>query len=135
MTVAVGPSNGVARASSAQDTALVLSSSHRPASSSAPLASSSQHLDDDVVQEFDATHRLSKLTAAWGNLAAGVTSFGEKLQVSFFEPLFVGHSTSSVLTSCFSFFCLCLFSLSLGTMLAYFSHLRPRKSYPLKSAS
>ena len=77
MTVEVGPSKGVARASSAQDTALVLSSSHRPASSSAPLATSSQHLDDDVVREFDATHRLSELTAAWGNLAAGVTSFGE----------------------------------------------------------
>ena len=104
MTVAVGPSKEVARASSAQDMALVLSSSHRPASSSAPLATSSQHLDDDVVREFDATHRLSELTAAWGNLAAGVTSFGEKLQVSFSEVLSLDVRLSSVLMSFFSLF-------------------------------
>ena len=54
---------------------LVLPSSHRPASPSA-LATGGQRLDDDVVQQFDATHRLSELTAAWGTLA---TSFGEKL--------------------------------------------------------
>jgi hypothetical protein len=42
-------------------------------------ASSSQHLEDDVVLKFDATHRLSKLTVAWENLSAGVASFGQQL--------------------------------------------------------
>jgi hypothetical protein len=63
--------------------ALVLSSLRRPTSPSIALATSSQHLDDDVMQEFNATHRLLELTMAWGILAAGATSFGEKLQVSF----------------------------------------------------
>jgi hypothetical protein len=31
------------------------------------------------MREFDATHRLSELTMAWGILAAGAASFGEKL--------------------------------------------------------
>jgi len=44
--------------------ALVLPSLHRLASPSAPLATGVQRLDDDVVQQFDATHRLSELTAA-----------------------------------------------------------------------
>ena len=77
--VEVGPSEEVTGAS--QDTALVLPSLHQLASPSAPLPSGVQRLDDDVVQRFDATHRLSELTAAWGTF---VTSFGEKLQVSFF---------------------------------------------------
>jgi hypothetical protein len=47
-------------------------------------ASSSQHLENDVVLEFDATHRLSKLTMVWKNLSAGVTSFGEQPQVRMF---------------------------------------------------
>jgi hypothetical protein len=34
-----------------------------------------------VVLQFDATHCLSELTASWGRLAAGATSFGEQLQV------------------------------------------------------
>ena len=62
MATAVGSSEEVAGAS--QDTALVLSSLHRPASPSAPLATGVQRLDDDVVQQFDATHRLLELTAA-----------------------------------------------------------------------
>jgi hypothetical protein len=33
------------------------------------------------VLQFDATHRLSELTASWGRLAAGVASFREQLQV------------------------------------------------------
>ena len=79
VAMAVDPSEGVAGASSAQDMALVLPSSHRPASPFAPLATGGHRLDDDVVQQFDATHRLSELAAAWGILAAGATSFGEKL--------------------------------------------------------
>jgi len=74
MAMAVEPSEEVAGAS--QGTALVLSSLPRPASPSAPLPSGVQRLDDDVVQQFDATHRLSELTAAWVTF---MTSFGEKL--------------------------------------------------------
>ena len=62
VAVAMEPSEEVAGAS--QGTALVLSSLPQPASPSAPLASGVQRLDDDVVQQFDATHRLSELTAA-----------------------------------------------------------------------
>ena len=76
--MAVGSSKEVAGAS--QDTALVLPSCPAPTSPSAPLGTSNQRLDDDVMLQFDATHRLSELTAAWGALS---TSFGEKLQVSF----------------------------------------------------
>jgi hypothetical protein len=36
--------------------------------SSTAHASSSQRLEDDVVLQFDATHRLSELTMAWGRL-------------------------------------------------------------------
>ena len=64
MAVAVDPSEEVAGAS--QDTALVLPSLPAPASPSAPLGTNSQRLDNDVLLQFDATHRLSKLTAAWG---------------------------------------------------------------------
>ena len=74
VAVAVEPSEEAAGAS--QGTALVLSSLPRSASPSAPLPSGVQRLDKDVVQQFDATHRLSELTAAWGTF---VTSFGEKL--------------------------------------------------------
>jgi len=74
VAMAVEPSEEVVGAS--QGMALVLSSLPRPASPSAPLPSGVQRLDDDVVQQFDATHRLSELTAAWGTF---VTSFGEKL--------------------------------------------------------
>ena len=72
VAMAVKPSEEVAGAS--QGTTLVLSSLPRLASPSAPLASGVQHLDDGVVQQFDATHRLSELAAAWGTFA---TSFGE----------------------------------------------------------
>jgi len=51
----------------------------RPSSPSPLLASSGLPSADDVVQQFDATHRLSELTAAWGSLSTLVTSFGEKL--------------------------------------------------------
>ena len=48
VATAVGSSEEVAGAS--QDTALVLPSLHRSASPSAPLGTSDQHLDDDVLQ-------------------------------------------------------------------------------------
>ena len=82
VSVGVYPSMEVARTS--QDTALGLPSLHQPASPSAPLGTSDQRLDEDVLQQFDATHRLSELTAAWGTFATFATSFGEKLHVSFF---------------------------------------------------
>ena len=74
----------------------------RPASPSPLLTSGGPPLADDVVQQFDATHRLSELTAAWGNLSTFATSFGEKLQVSFSEVLSLDVHLSSVLMSCFS---------------------------------
>ena len=72
VAMAVEPSKEVAGAS--QDTALVLPSLHQSASPSTPLGTSGQRLDDDVLQQFNATHRLSELTAAWGTFA---TSFGK----------------------------------------------------------
>jgi hypothetical protein len=74
-----GSSEEVAGASIAQVAALVPSSSPQPVSPPATLGISSQRLDDDVLQEFDATHRLSELTTEWGVLAAGAASFREKL--------------------------------------------------------
>jgi hypothetical protein len=62
VTVAVGPYEEVAGASSAQVATLVLSSSHQPVSPLFALGISSKCLDDDVLWEFDATHRLSELT-------------------------------------------------------------------------
>jgi hypothetical protein len=56
---------------------------HQPVSPPAALGISSQHLDDDVLQEFDATRRLLELATEWGVLVAGAASFGEKLQVGF----------------------------------------------------
>jgi hypothetical protein len=55
------PATEVARTSTIQDTALVVVSMPLPTSSNAH-ASSSQRLEDDVVLQFDATHRLSELT-------------------------------------------------------------------------
>ena len=81
MAIAAGPSEGLALAS--RETALVVPSSPQPASPSPSLASSGPPFADDVVQQFDATHRLSELTIAWGSLSTLATSFGEKLQVSF----------------------------------------------------
>ena len=102
----VGTSEEVAGAS--QDTALVLPSLPALTSPSAPLGTSSQRLDDDVLLQFDATHRLSELTAAWGALS---TSFGEKLQVSFSKVPSLGVRLSFVLMPSFSLsFCLVFFS-------------------------
>ena len=77
MVTAVCTSEEVAGAS--QDTALALPSLPAPASPLAPLSIGASCLDDDVLHQFDATHRLSELTVAWGNLATFATSFGEKL--------------------------------------------------------
>jgi hypothetical protein len=81
VTVAVDPAMEVARASTTVASAQVVVSTAQPTSSSAGHASSSLRLEDDVVLQFDATHRLSKLTTSWGRLAAGVASFGEWLQI------------------------------------------------------
>ena len=94
-------------AGASQGMALALPSSHRAVSPSAPLVTGARCLDDDVLQQFDATHRLSELTATWGTLS---TSFGEKLQVSFSEVLSLGFRLCFVLMPSFSlFFCLVFF--------------------------
>ena len=86
-------------------------SSPRPSSPSPLLASGGPPTADDVVQQFDATHRLSELTDAWGSLLTLVTSFRERLQVSFSEVLSLDVHLSSVLMSCFSLsFCSVFFS-------------------------
>jgi len=124
VATAVGSSEEVAGAS--QDMALALPSSHRAASPFAPLGTGARRLDDDVLQQFDATHRLSELTAAWGTLS---TSFGEKLQVSFSEVLSSGVRLCFVLTPSLSLF---LFSLFLRIIPASFSRLKSRKSCLLR---
>jgi len=90
VAVAPGPSEGLTPAS--LKVALVVPSSLHPASPSPSLASGGPSFSDDVVQQFDATHRLSELTAAWGSLSTLATSFGEKLQVGFTAvPLLHAH--------------------------------------------
>ena len=81
--------------------ALVLPSLIASASPSASLGTGALRLDDDVLHQFDATHRLSELTAAWGNLASSMTSFGEKLQVSFSRVLSLDARLCFVLMPCF----------------------------------
>ena len=77
VAMAVGSSEGLAVAS--QEVALVVPSLYRSASPSPLLPSGGLPLADDVVQQFDATHRLSELTATWGSLSTLATSYGEKL--------------------------------------------------------
>jgi hypothetical protein len=60
VTLAVDPAVGVARASTAVASALVVVSTAQLTSSSAGHASSSLHLEGDVVLQFDATHHLSE---------------------------------------------------------------------------
>ena len=62
MVVGVDPSEEVAGAS--QDTALVLPSLPASASPSVSLGTCAPRLDDDVLHQFDATHRLLELTGA-----------------------------------------------------------------------
>ena len=61
VAMAAGPSEGLALAS--QEIALIVPSSPWPASPSPLLAFGGPPFADDVVQQFDATHRLSELTA------------------------------------------------------------------------
>jgi hypothetical protein len=83
VTMVASLSKEVVGDSAAHVAALVLSSSHQSVSPHVALGTSSQCLDDDVLREFDATHRLSELTMDWGILTVDAASFGEKLQVSF----------------------------------------------------
>ena len=62
VAIAAGIYEGLALAS--REVALVVPTSPRPASPSPSLASGGPPFADDVVQQFDATHRLSELTAA-----------------------------------------------------------------------
>ena len=75
VTVAMVVDSSREVAGTSHDVSLILPSLHRPSSPSAPLST------EDVVHQFDATHRLSELTASWGDFATFATSFGEKLQV------------------------------------------------------
>ena len=100
MAVAPGPSEGLAPAS--LEVALVAPALPQPASLSPSFSSGGPSLSDDVVQQFDATHRLSELTAAWGSLSTLATSFGEKLQVNFTATSLLPACFSSILTPCFS---------------------------------
>ena len=62
MVMVADSTEGLAVAS--QEIALVVPSLPRSVSPSPLLASGVPSLADDVVQQFDATHRLSELTAA-----------------------------------------------------------------------
>jgi hypothetical protein len=62
VTVAAGPSKEVAGASAVVASALVVVSSAQLSSSAAGHASSGLRLEEDVVLQFDTTHRLSELT-------------------------------------------------------------------------
>ena len=84
VTVAVAPGSSGGLAPASLEVALVAPALPQPASLSPSFTSGGPSLSDDVVQQFDATHRLSELTAAWGSLSTLATSFGEKLQVSFY---------------------------------------------------
>ncbi|XP_066336305.1 WEB family protein At5g55860-like isoform X2 [Miscanthus floridulus] len=80
VTVAVAPGSSGGLAPASLEVALVAPASPQPASFSPSLASGGPSISGDVVQQFDATHRLSELTAAWGSLSTLASSFGEKLQ-------------------------------------------------------
>ena len=94
VAMVVDSSREVARSS--HGVPLLSPSLHRPSSPSAPFST------EDVVHQFDATHRLLELTASWGDFA---TSFGEKLQVSF-PKFFLWMSIFLLFLCLFSFFLL-----------------------------
>ena len=79
VTVAIAVDSSREVAGTSHDVSLILPSPHRSSFPSAPLST------EDVVHQFDAAHRLSELTASWGDFATFATSFGEKLQVSFLK--------------------------------------------------
>jgi hypothetical protein len=62
VTMAVDLAMEVVRVSTTVASALVVVSSAQPTSSPIGHASSSLRLEEDVVLQFDATHRLSELT-------------------------------------------------------------------------
>jgi uncharacterized phosphosugar-binding protein len=101
--MAVDPAMEVARISTAAASALVVVFSAQPTSSATSRAFSGLRLEEDVVLQFDATHRLSELTASWGRLAAGAPSFGEQLQVVIFFFLVFLSSQSVLLSFLISF--------------------------------
>jgi hypothetical protein len=75
--------------STVQDTTLVVISTSLMCPPPVGQSSDNQRLEDDVVLDFDDTHRLSKLTTAWEGLSAGVASFVEQLRVGIFFFLFL----------------------------------------------
>ena len=120
VTVAIVVDSSREVAGTSHDVSLILPSPHRPSSPSAPLSA------EDVVHQFDATHRLSELTASWGEFATFATSFGEKLQVSFFIVPSLDVRFSLVLILCFSLY---LFAQSFShDHTGFFSRLKTRKS-------
>jgi hypothetical protein len=84
VTMAVDPAVEVARIFTIVASTLVVVSSAQPTSFAADHSSSGLHLEEDVVLQFDATHRLSELTSSWGRLVAGAISFREQLHVVIF---------------------------------------------------
>jgi hypothetical protein len=88
VTMAMDPAMEVAGISTSAASALVVVSSAQLTFSTTGHASSSLCLEEDVVLQFDATHRLFELTVSWGRLAAGAAFFGEHLQVRASSALF-----------------------------------------------
>ena len=82
VVVGVDPSEEVARAS--QDMALVLSSLPVSASPSASLGTGAPHLDDDVLHQFDATHRFVRADRCLGKLGDLCDFFWGKAPGKFF---------------------------------------------------
>jgi hypothetical protein len=72
-----------------QDTTLVVVSTSLPFPPPAGQSLDNHCLEDDVVLEFDATRRLSKLTTTWEGLLARASSFGEQLHVCIFFFFFL----------------------------------------------
>ena len=73
VTMAMVVDSSMKVAGTSHDVSLILPSLHRSSSPSAPLST------EDVVHQFDDTHRLLELTASWGDFATFATFFGEKL--------------------------------------------------------
>ena len=119
VTMAIAVDSSMEVAGTSHDVSLILPSPHRPCSPSAPLSTG------DVVHQFDATHRLSELTASWGDFTTFAASFGEKLQVSFLKFFLWMFVFLLFLCLFLSFF---LLSPSLGTIPASSSRQKQRRS-------